>query len=223
MGSIDSIGWRTDILEKKTKRALEFIASQKWIKRTHWYFAGGTALALYEGHRISLDLDFFSPQKEFYIKRLLAHLDKSYWKIDVAQEGTVYGEVFGTKVSFIAYPFFVPKERAKWFGTVQVLNPADIAVMKIIAISQRGRKRDFVDLYWYLINHESLGEVIRKLPAQYPTVAHNYHHILKSLMYFEDAEEDPMPKIFFDTTWREIKKYFQQEIPRITKEFLGLA
>ena len=41
-------------------------------------------------------------------------------------------------------------------------------------------------------------------------------------MYFKDAEEDPMPKMFFDATWSEIKKYFQEEIPRITKEFLGL-
>lgn len=217
-----SLVWRTDILKQKTKRAFKFLASQEWLKKTSWYFAGGTALALHEGHRISLDLDFFNPQKDFYIKKLLSHLDKTYWKIDVAEEGTVYGEVFGTKVSFIAYPFFVPKAKIKWFGSIRVLNPADIAVMKIIAISQRGRKRDFVDLYWHLINHESLGEVIRRLPDQYPTVAHNYHHILKSLMYFVDAEEDPMPKIFFDATWREIKKYFQQEVPRITKEFLGL-
>jgi hypothetical protein len=41
-------------------------------------------------------------------------------------------------------------------------------------------------------------------------------------MYFEDAEQDPMPKIFFKATWGEIKKYFQREVPRITKEFLGL-
>ena len=94
--------------------------------------------------------------------------------------------------------------------------------MKVIAISQRGRKRDFVDFYWYCKNRESLTDVLHRLPAQYPTVAHDYHHILKSFMYFADAEEDPMPKIFFDVTWREIKKYFQQEVPRITKEFLGL-
>lgn len=225
MGSIDTVKkvrWYVDILENKSRRALEFLASQNWLKKTRWYFAGGTALALNEGHRISLDLDFFNPQKDFNIKRLLSHFEKKYWKIDVAQEGTVYGELLGCKISFIAYPFFVPKEQLNWFGTIQVLNPRDIAVMKIIAISQRGRKRDFVDLYWHVVNRESLGDVIRRLPSQYPIVAHNYHHILKSLMYFEDAEQDPMPKIFFEATWKEIKEYFRREVPRITKEFLGL-
>jgi len=226
MGSINGVrnlGWHTNILKIETRRALEFLASQKWLKKTRWYFAGGTALALHQGHRLSLDLDFFNPQKDFNIKRLLSHFEKKDWRIDVAQEGTVYGELLGCKVSFIAYPFFVPKEQPKWFGTIRILQPRDIAVMKIIAISQRGRKRDFIDLYWHIIKQESLGDVIRRLPSQYPTVAHNYHHILKSLMYFVDAEQDPMPKIFFDASWRKIKTYFRQEVPRIAKEFLGLT
>ena len=66
-----SLVWRTDILKQKTKRAFKFLSSQEWLKKTSWYFAGGTALALHEGHRISLDLDFFNPQKDFYIKKLL--------------------------------------------------------------------------------------------------------------------------------------------------------
>ncbi|MBI4128310.1 MAG: nucleotidyl transferase AbiEii/AbiGii toxin family protein, partial [Parcubacteria group bacterium] len=77
--------------------------------------------------------------------------------------------------------------------TSHLLDIRDIAVMKIIVISQRGRKRDFVDLYWYAQHVEPLGAVLERLPDQYPTVAHDYHHILKSLIYFADAEEDPMP------------------------------
>jgi len=226
MASIDGnnqIIWHTDILPRDTKKALGFLSTQNWLKQTQWYLAGGTALALFVGHRISLDLDFFLPQKEFNIEQLLAKLPKDVWTTDIAREGTVYGILLGAKVSFIAYPFFIPKEKLLSYGTIQILDPRDIAVMKVIAIIQRGRKRDFVDFYWYCRNKESLADVLRRLPAQYPTVAHDYHHILKSFMYFADAEEDPMPKVFFHASWKEIRKYFEREVPRITKEFMGLT
>ena len=103
-----------------------------------------------------------------------------------------------------------------------MLNKIDVAVMKIIAISQRGRKRDFFDLYWCAKNIEALENIIRRLKTQYPSVAHDYHHILKSLMYFNDAENDPEPTIFFKATWLEIKRFFRKEIPKITKTLLKL-
>lgn len=226
MASINNnnqIVWHTDLLPRDTKKALDFLSTQNWLKQSQWYLAGGTALALFVGHRISLDLDFFLPQKEFNLEQLIARLPKDVWTTDIAREGTVYGRLLGAKVSFIAYPFFIAKEKLCSFGTIQILDPRDIAVMKVIAVSQRGKKRDFIDFYWYCENKEPLADVLRRLPSQYPTVAHDYHHILKSFMYFEDAEQDPMPKIFFKATWKEIKKYFEREVPRITKEFLGLT
>jgi len=216
------IEWHTDILPLKTRRALEFLSTQDWIKQDDWYLAGGTAFALHEGYRVSLDLDFFYPRKNFNLTSLLSSLSGDEWEVNIAEEGTVYASLLGAKVSFIAYPFFVYKQKPQWFGTIRVLQPRDIAVMKIIAVSQRGRKRDFVDLYWYAKNRGSLVDILSRLPEQYPTVAHDYHQILKSFMYFEDAEQDPMPKLFFNTTWREIKTYFRREVPRIAKELLKL-
>lgn len=219
----ETIKWRTDIFPASTKKALDFLASQKWLGRSRWYLGGGTALALYEGHRISADLDFFIPQKSFELPNLLPKFSKSdAWTVDIAKENTIYGRLFNTKVSFIAYPFFIAKEKQHWYGFIRILHPRDITVMKIIAISQRGKKRDFVDLYWYTTRRERLADILRRLPLQYPTVAHNYHHIMKSLTYFEDAEQDPMPKLFFRATWKDIKRYFQREVAKITKEFLGL-
>jgi len=217
------VEWCLSSLPKGAKNALDFLSVQEWLKGNRWYLAGGTALALHEGHRVSLDLDFFTKRKTFQPGEVLVHLEKNYWKVDIAEPGTVYGSFAGTKVSFIAYPFFVSREKMERYGNVNILNRRDIAVMKIIAISQRGRKRDFVDLYWYVKKHEALADVLGRLPDQYPAVAHDYHHILKSLMYFEDAEEDPMPKIFFKATWREIKTYFQHEVPRITREFMQIS
>ena len=94
--------------------------------------------------------------------------------------------------------------------------------MKIIAISQRGRKRDFFDLYWCAKNIEPLEKLIKRLKIQYPSVAHDYHHILKSLVYFVDAETDPDPEIYFKVNWKEIKEFFRKEIPNITNKIINL-
>ena len=107
-----------------------------------------------------------------------------------------------------------------WHGAIKVLQAKDIAVMKITAISQRGRKRDFFDLYWCAKNIEPLEEIIKRLKVQYPSVAHDYHHILKSLVYFEDAESDPDPEINFDANWKKVKSFFVKEIPEIADKIM---
>src|SRR3989344_3926064 len=137
------IVWHTEILPPDTLRALYFLATQDWLQKSDWYLAGGTALALHAGHRQSVDLDFFSPLGTFAIEPLLEEFRDSQWVTDIAEKGTVYGHLLNAKVSFIAYPFFKPSKPSLWYGAVHTLTPADIAVMKIIAVSQRGRKRDF--------------------------------------------------------------------------------
>lgn len=216
------ISWHLPELPRATQHALSVLAQAKWLSRSSWYLAGGTALALQVGHRRSVDLDFFTKEKNFVLASLLEKFSKEKWVTDIAREGTVYGRLEGAKISFITYPFFVPQDKLLRYGNVRVLTIRDIAVMKIIAISQRGRKRDFIDLYWYATHQESPLDVIKRLPKQYPTVAHDYHHILKSLVYFDDAEGDPMPEIYFKADWKTVKSYFRREIPKITKKLLGL-
>ncbi len=215
------ITWHIEALPCHTKKALELLSKQSWLGRFSLYLAGGTALALSAGHRNSVDLDFFSAEK-FNNNLLLNHLTGDSWKTDINTEGTIYGTLMGAKVSFIFYPFFRPIKKPLTHGFVKILKPEDIAVMKIIAISQRGRKRDFFDLYWCAKNIAPLKEFILKLKIQYPSVAHDYHHILKSLVYFADAENDPEPKLNFNANWRQIKKFFTNEVPKIAKEIINL-
>ena len=221
--SAQRVNWHHGTLPDQTQKALAFLSTEKWLKESNWYLAGGTALALQTGHRQSFDLDFFTRENHFNEKQLIARFSgNENWQIDVEDKNTIYGQLLNSKVSFIAYPFFVPKQEPLWHGFVKVLNKIDIAVMKIVAISQRGRKRDFFDLYWCAKNLEPLEEIIKRLPEQYPSVAHNYHHILKAMVYFEDAESDPAPEIFFDATWEAIKLFFNREIPMIAKRLMGL-
>ena len=143
------------------------------------------------------------------------------WSIESRSPCTLYGELLGTKASFIAYPFFTPREPFLKQGTVSIIRPPDIGAMKITAISHRGRKRDFVDLYWLCRNVQPLEESFERALNQY-SVRQNPNHIIKSMAYFEDAESDPMPTLFFDATWDDIKKYFRAEVTRIARKLIGL-
>lgn len=207
-------------LPRATSRAFLEIANTPLLVRTQWYLAGGTALALQTGHRASVDLDFFTERSGFnetaWERKLLA---TGKWQTSLREEGTLFGLFHGAKMSFIAYPFFHPGVRRYRYGNVAMLVPEDIAAMKIVAISQRGRKRDFIDLYWYCVNRESLRTVIQRAVRQYPGQERNIHHILKSLVYFKDAEEDPTPRLFFTVSWERVKIFFRREVPSLVPGF----
>ncbi len=214
--------FRFDVLPKATATAFKKCAEMDFLSDGMWYLAGETALALQMGHRKSVDLDFFTQQKTFDEKRIEALLNiQGEWETTSLSEGTLYGELLKAKISFISYPFFTPALPMKRYGTMLLLTPPDIAVMKIIAISQRGKKRDFFDLYWVCKNVQPLGESILNVHKQY-SVRQNLTHILKSLVYFEDAESDPEPEIFFKANWKEVKSFFNKEIPIIAKRLMGL-
>jgi hypothetical protein len=216
-------GLHFEVLPPATRRAFSVFSKVVWLKKDRWYLAGGTSLALQVGHRSSVDLDFFTRQKDFdqteLENKLLALGD---WHTDRSDEGTMYGTLRKAKVSFIAYPFFHPSTSKFHYEHISLLKPDDIAVMKIIAISQRGRKRDFIDLYWYCnLGGGDLEATFRRMVRQYPQ-KHNMIHILKSLDYFDNAEKDPMPQLYFTTDWAKVKAYFRNEAPRITRKLIDL-
>lgn len=213
-----------DRLPRATQRAFRLAVQFPFLARGGWYLAGGTALALQVGHRKSVDLDFFTPRRQFRIAALERNLSSTdRWVSDQRNEGTLYGRLVGAKASFIAYPFYEPSPRRLRCGMVSILLPEDVAAMKITAISQRGRKRDFVDLYWYCTNREPLDTVIQRALQRCPRQLDNLPHILKSLAYFADAEGDPMPPLFFRVTWSTIKRYFQREVERVARSVINLS
>jgi len=93
-------------------------------------------LALQAGTRKSYDLDFFTTESEFNGNLLLANfLRATDWKTESVERNTIYEELFGSKIRFLANPLFLPGRELARHGAVSVLSPVDIAVMKIIAIS----------------------------------------------------------------------------------------
>ena len=221
--SIAASDLHTEVLPQETQKAFSVCLGLDFLL-PNWYLAGGTALALQVGHRSSEDLDFFTQRKDFDIaSREGALMRQGDWATTQTQAGTLYGILRGAKISFIAYPFFDPSSARLQCGHVLMLVPNDIMAMKVLAISQRGKKRDFVDMYWYcVVRGGSLPETVRRAVAQFPGKEHNIPHFLKSLVYFEDAEGDPMPALNFKADWETVKAYFRKEIPKIAEELFGL-
>lgn len=190
-----------------TKSALAILGESKLLKNA--FLAGGTALALRINHRISYDLDFFTSENfdvNFYIQKL----GDLGFKLDRKSEGTILGNIKNTKFSLFYYQYPLI-DQVDIYQDIDIVGLKDLAAMKINAISSRGTKRDFVDLY-YLAKQFSLKEMIGFYDQKFGALAVNRIHVLKSLCYFDDAENDPDPNMIneeFD--WNKIKDFFIKE------------
>lgn len=192
-------------VSKATQSNLVTLTKINFVKK--YYLAGGTALSLHIGHRFSNDLDFFSltPEEPLIIRNQL--IDKGKLDIKQNEEGTFNGALNGVKLSFFVYPYplLFPLHD---FNTIQIADILDIACMKIDAISSRGKKRDFIDLYFICKNIKPLGELLLLFARKYVKTKYNNVHILKSLVYFQDAEKEGEPQMIQKINWLDIKKYF---------------
>jgi hypothetical protein len=207
-----------DVLSLTTRRNLAQVAGTALAGQ--FYLAGGTAVALHLGHRQSFDLDFFTPERGFPAdlpRRELAHLGELAILNETA--GTFVGTLDGGQVSFFVYPYPLLETPVAFEG-VQVAGLPDLAAMKLDAISSRGTKRDFVDLYQISQDVFSLRETIACFERKYAGVHYSMFHLLKSLHYFEDAEPDPMPKMLKPLDWAEVKRFFEREVRRLMEELL---
>ena len=203
-----------EILEQKTK--LVFGKIGKIRITTNFYLAGGTGLALQFGHRKSLDLDFFSKNK-ISVRDLKKELRKlGVLRIISEQEDTLNCILDGVKISFFEYPYRVLFPFVR-YNKIKIANFKDIACMKLDAISSRGSKKDFVDLYFFL-EKLSLKKLLILFDRKYQEIKYNRLHLLKSLSYFEEAEKEPMPKMLLDVSWNDIKKEIIKKVAEKTRE-----
>jgi hypothetical protein len=98
-----------------------------------------------------------------------------------------------------------------------VASVRDIALMKMVAISQRGSIKDFIDLFFIAREFKPVDTLIPELSIKYVGVQFNTNHILRSLCYFEDAEKEPMPNMLIACDWQEVKEYFVNEVKRLSR------
>lgn len=205
-----------DVLSEALLRLIEDIPSSDFVARD-FYLAGGTALALMLGHRKSNDLDFFS-RADFSLDSLSKVVVDWGGQILSEAAGTVHSLVMDCKVSFFHYPYLLVEPPVA-YRKLKVASLEDIACMKIIAVSQRNEKKDFYDLY-EILKHRTPEDLYALLIRKYGSRRINGYHILKSLLYFEEAEAEPDPISLNGTKWETVKNYFMTHEPMLRKVFL---
>ena len=203
--------WHWEAIDADVKQTLQELQQIPIFSR--FYLAGGTGLALYFGHRRSVDLDYFLGEnfKEDFLVQKLQRIEGL--SLVAKEPGTIYANIRETKVSFITYAYPVLFPFLTVLGT-NLADPRDIACMKISAIASRGTKRDFIDLY-VLSQHYGLEQIVSWFRRKYAQTNYSKVHVLKSLSYVEDAEKDPMPDMLASLSWEDVKQFFVREAPKL--------
>jgi predicted nucleotidyltransferase component of viral defense system len=204
-----------------SRKQLNLLRKLKFLKKYGFYLAGGTALALQIGHRTSVDFDFYT-EKKFDSRKLREEFDKRFKKVQeiYIAEDTLGLNVDGVGMSFFKYPYKLIRTCQEING-INLASKEDIAAMKIISISQRGRRRDFIDIY-FLMKEFGLTQIIQFVKEKYPMF--NIYVGLQGLTYFEDADEDPEKgrfKLLKEVKWTEIKKFIIKEVKKFKLSCLG--
>ncbi len=172
------------------------------------YLAGGTALALQIGHRKSYDFDWFT-KVNFEPERLMQEIEVLGDLKDVQlSKGTFHGNLNNIRVTWLHYPNPLLNALIETddIPNLKMASREDIALMKLIAVSSRGAKRDFVDLYFICRDGFTLRGLIDKLHLKFPNSDFNKYHIIKSLTFFDDADKDVME--LENNLWQEMKRFF---------------
>ena len=169
---------------------------------------GGTALALQIGHRISNDLDFFGSLKADKIS-ITNELNKigKVLILNSTENINIY-TVNGIKVDIVNYPYpWLNNEVKK--DSLKLADIKDIAAMKLSAITGRGTKKDFIDFY-FLLKYFSLEQMLNFYEQKYHDGS--IFLVIRSLSYFDDADQDILPKMFTNINWDNIKETISESI-----------
>jgi predicted nucleotidyltransferase component of viral defense system len=203
----------TEVLTDESKKLFPKLS----IFKEDFYLAGGTALALQLGHRISVDLDLFSPAP--IKKTLLPRVEEIYKGMPIetlinnSHELTVL--IHEVKHTFLHYPFpvMLPFEKD---DTINLLSSKEILATKAYTIGRRGVFKDYVDLSTGLESGtSSLQEIIDLAKGKYND-AFNDRLFLEQLVYLDDITEDTIIMLNSPTpTKQELIEFFSGEISKI--------
>ena len=183
-----------------------------------FYLAGGTALAIYFGHRKSLDLDWFTPKSmgdAMVLAEWLRGKDLDFVTGQTAL-GTLHGTIHGMRVSFLEFQYPLLQPLMKWAEMgISLAALDDLACMKLSAIAQRGLRKDYCDIYILGTKHRSLAEMLKLYQRKFKV--RDISPVLYGLSYFDDADSEPMPRMLMKIQWKTIKNTIQEWVLQLSK------
>lgn len=184
------------------------LAGQPFISQ--FYLAGGTALALELGHRISVDLDFFPIDGEVddpIRKEIVTSLSGT---AEVVVLENVFGNLLMTvhdvRTGFFGYGYPLVEPTVVLDG-IQLASLTDIGLMKMDAVSDRANRKDFYDLYM-VTQSIPLDNLIRMAKVKYPLVRDFELMVYQGLTFFEVADRQDDPQLLIDLDWNTVKSFF---------------
>jgi predicted nucleotidyltransferase component of viral defense system len=198
---------QTVSVDKDTLLLLKKLQSIEELKDMR--LVGGTALALYLGHRKSIDLDLFG-NHNLDVEELINIIQKQDIDVELTSSNENACGFFlnNIKVDIVKYSYPWLKEVYRE-DDIRLARKEDISAMKLLAITKRGTKKDFIDLF-FLLKEYSLKQMLNFFQEKYPKMS--LFMVIKSLDYFADAEQYSMPKMLVDVSWQEVKEKIRQEV-----------
>lgn len=201
----------------RQRKALAALAPQ--LTGTGLYLAGGTAVALWLGHRRSIDFDWFTSEPLGDPLLLARRLEQELpFHVDTVARGTLHGTLYGVRLTFLEYRYRLLEAPTPWpERTCELASLRDLACMKLSAIAQRGAKKDFLDLY-------SLGTYggldLQGMLADYREKyeIQDIAHVLYALTYFDDAERERSPTMLRPVRWREVQGTIRSWVGQVARE-----
>jgi len=142
------------------------------------------------------------------IKKHLAELGEM--ELFSEDKDTINAGINGIRVSFFIYEISMMNDLIE-YKNISIASLLDIALMKLAAISGRGSKKDFIDLY-FLLTYFDLPDLLKKFSMKFGKESTNIYHLLKSLVYFDDAEEQPSPVMIKRISWPEVKQHIVDKV-----------
>lgn len=214
MGELASPHWEAVL--PQTRKLLEVLGTLT-IRRP-FYLAGGTALALRLGHRISQDLDLFANietlNDDLRHQIILALQNHSLTIHQDSNLGLVL-EADGVVASFFSYgyPLLAPTDSVVG---IEIASLSDIGLMKLDAIAGRGMRKDFYDIYT-IAQHIPLDDLFAHSDTKYPNARTFPMRALTALIDFDIADQQEEPTMLTPISWTEVKRFCQAEARRLGK------
>jgi hypothetical protein len=185
-------------IESKTLELLKNLISIPQLANLR--LVGGTSLALQIGHRKSIDIDLFGGiDPDLRLDLILKEIGPL--KIIKRSPHIFICTINDIKVDIVnySYPWL---DTQNTIDTIPLASRRDIAAMKLSAITGRGTKKDFIDLY-FLLKEFTLEEILHFYQEKYADGA--VFLVIRSLAYFADADKEAMPKMIIPLDWLLVK------------------
>ena len=181
-----------------------------------FYLAGGTALALQIGHRISVDFDLFSDKEipASLLQKINRLFDRKRVEVSVnnPEELTVF--IDEVKITFLQYPFPLVFEPVR-LGNIRALSIKEIAATKAYTIGRRGSFKDYVDLFFIISEaHGSLEDIVALAEKKYGN-EFNSRLFLEQLTYLDDVDDFAIIFLKRDIGKSDLQSFFDNEVRKL--------